>query len=130
MAEYIDRDKILFELFEAYDGIDPRFLRGRAIREAIALIKKEINTMPAADVVSKGAYDQVLWERDIAVRQLREDYGVDLGEKKHADVVSVVRCRDCRYLMFSDCYGECRRGNLGIVRPDDHCSYGKRKEKP
>ena len=50
MAEYIDRDKILFELFEAYDSIDPRFLRGRAIREAIALIKKEINTMPAADV--------------------------------------------------------------------------------
>lgn len=89
MAEYIDRDKILFELFEAYDSIDPRFLRGRAIREAIALIKKEINTMPTADVIPKGAYDQVLWERDIAVRQLREDYGVDLGEKKHADVAPV-----------------------------------------
>lgn len=47
-----------------------------------------------------------------------------------ADVVSVVRCRDCRYLMFSDCYGECRRGNLGIVRPDDYCSYGERREQP
>lgn len=130
MAEYIERDKILFELFEAYDSIDPRFLRGRAIREAIALIKKEINTMPTADVIPKGAYDQVLWERDIAVRQLREDYGVDLGEKKHADVTPVVRCRNCRYLMFSDCYGECRRGNLGMVRPDDYCSYGKRSEQP
>lgn len=50
MAEYIDREKILFELFEAHDSIDPRFPRGRAIREAIALIKKEINAIPAADV--------------------------------------------------------------------------------
>lgn len=47
-----------------------------------------------------------------------------------ADVTPVVRCRDCRYLMFSDCYGECRRGNLGMVRPDDYCSYGERGEQP
>lgn len=45
-----------------------------------------------------------------------------------ADVVEVVRCKDCKHLMFSDCYGECRRNHLGIVRPDDYCSYGKRKE--
>ena len=45
-----------------------------------------------------------------------------------ADVVEVVRCKDCKHLMFSDCYGECRRNHLGIVRPDDYCSRGKRKE--
>lgn len=41
---------------------------------------------------------------------------------------AVVHCRDCRELMFSDCYGECRRGYLGIVRQEDYCSRGVRKE--
>lgn len=41
---------------------------------------------------------------------------------------AVVHCRDCRELMFSDCYGECRRGYLGIVRQEDYCSHGVRKE--
>ena len=44
-----------------------------------------------------------------------------------ADVVPVVRCKDCKHLMFSDCYGECSRGYMGIVSPDDYCSYGERK---
>ena len=43
------------------------------------------------------------------------------------DVVEVVRCKDCKHLMFSDCYGECKRNHLGIVRPDDFCSFGERK---
>ena len=42
-------------------------------------------------------------------------------------VVSVVRCKDCKHLMFSDCYGECSRGYMGIVSPNDYCSYGERK---
>lgn len=44
------------------------------------------------------------------------------------DAVEVVRCRDCKHLMFSDCYGECGEGYMGIVSPDDFCSYGRRKE--
>lgn len=45
------------------------------------------------------------------------------------DAEPVVHCSDCLYLMFSDCYGECKRGYLsGIVRPDDYCSRGERKE--
>ncbi len=39
-----------------------------------------------------------------------------------------VLCKDCKHLMFSDFYGECKRGNLGIVKPDDFCSYGERKD--
>ena len=39
----------------------------------------------------------------------------------------VVRCKECKHLMFSDCYGECGKGHMGIVRPDDFCSYGERK---
>ena len=45
-----------------------------------------------------------------------------------ADVVPVVRCKDCEHLMISGCYGECSIGHLGIVRPDDFCSYGERKD--
>lgn len=44
------------------------------------------------------------------------------------DAVEVIRCKDCKHLMFSDLYGECKRGNLGIVKPDDFCSYGERKD--
>ena len=39
-----------------------------------------------------------------------------------------VLCKDCKHLMFSDFYGECKLGNLGIVKPDDFCSYGERKD--
>ena len=44
------------------------------------------------------------------------------------DIVPVVRCKDCKHLMFSDCYGECSRGYMGIVSPDDYCSYGERRD--
>lgn len=43
------------------------------------------------------------------------------------DAVPVVRCKDCKHLMFSDCYGECGQGHMGIVKPWDFCSYGKRE---
>ena len=45
-----------------------------------------------------------------------------------ADVVDVVRCKNCKHLMFSDMYGECSQAHMGIVRPDDFCSYGEREE--
>ena len=42
--------------------------------------------------------------------------------------VPVVRCKDCKHLMFSDCYGECNKF-VRIVRPDDFCSFGERKDR-
>lgn len=45
-----------------------------------------------------------------------------------ADVAQVVRCKDCKYLEISGCYGECGMARLGIVYPDDYCSLGERKE--
>lgn len=41
------------------------------------------------------------------------------------NVTEVVRCKDCKYLMFSDMYGECEK-RLRIVRPDDFCSEGEK----
>ena len=46
-----------------------------------------------------------------------------------ADVEPVVRCKDCKYLEISGCYGECGKGYLGIVRPDCYCCYGERRTK-
>ena len=51
-----------------------------------------------------------------------------LSSRPTIAAVPVVRCKDCKYLMFSDCYGECGIGRMGIVSPDDFCSYGERKE--
>ena len=44
------------------------------------------------------------------------------------DMQEVVRRKDCKHLMFSDVYGECSQAHMGIVRPDDFCSYGERKD--
>ena len=38
-----------------------------------------------------------------------------------ADVVPVVRCKECKFWDFGDCY------RLELSRPDDFCSYGERK---
>lgn len=48
--------------------------------------------------------------------------------KPKPDMVAVVRCKDCKHLMFSDCYGECGIARMGIVNPNNFCSYGERKE--
>ena len=74
----------------------------------MAFIDKE----PAADVVSKGLYEQIKWERDVALAQL-EEYGVSLGEK--ADVMKVrhgrwvnthsdsefAQCSLCKYPVYA-----------------------------
>lgn len=38
-----------------------------------------------------------------------------------------VTCKDCKYLMFSDSYGECMKGYKGVVPPWDFCQHGERK---
>ena len=40
-----------------------------------------------------------------------------------------VKCKECEYLMFSDCYGECSKGYKGIVNPNDSCGKGKKEMK-
>lgn len=41
-----------------------------------------------------------------------------------------VECWQCQYLMFSDCYGECSKGNSsGVVQPHFSCGKGKFRNK-
>ena len=90
-------------------------------------IKSILLGTKTADVVPKAAYDQVVWERDMAVLQLRADYGVGLGEKK-ADVAPVVRCSQC--VQHEDNgYHFCNKWEHFL--PDDSeffCAFGERKE--
>ena len=47
--------------------------------------------------------------------------------KPGAAVLELVRCKDCRHLEIKGCYGECGKGYLGIVRPDDFCSRAEKR---
>ena len=38
------------------------------------------------------------------------------------DAEIVVRCKDCKYWDYGDCY------RIEMSRPDDFCSYGERKD--
>lgn len=46
-----------------------------------------------------------------------------LNNIKDADVVPVVRCKDCKHWNNGDCY------RIELTRPDDYCSYGTPKER-
>lgn len=50
LAKYIDVEAFMRELADACDGIDLRFLRGRAVKEAIDTVKNHVNAIPAANV--------------------------------------------------------------------------------
>ena len=49
-----------------------------------------------------------------------------------ADVVEVTYCRDCQHwnnnIPYPDEFGCCQKHNLEIMRENDFCSYGERKE--
>lgn len=74
-----------------------------------------IKDAPTVEAIPKGAYEQVEWERDMAIQQLN-DYGVQLGEK--ADCAKVVRCKEClreRHCKFTQYQGM-----------NGYCSLGER----
>ena len=54
---------------------------------------------------------------------------VEVGTPKPADMVSVVRCRDCRfYEETGNCnWFECSCGMLAEVTPDGFCAWGERE---
>lgn len=79
-----------------------------------------LNQAPTVDAVSRGVHEQVRWERDVAIEQL-ESYGISLGEK--ADVVKVVRCRECKYEKTCSILWESKE-----PKENGYCSLGERKE--
>lgn len=91
-----------------------------------------IKNLPPADVVPRKAFEQVKWERDTAIEQLKS-YGVGFCE--NANVIKVVRCKDCVHFGKNKKYRDtkfpfsfCDKFHHNITRDDDFCSYGERKE--
>ena len=91
-----------------------------------------IEAAPAVDAVSRSVFEQIKWERDCAMQQLK-DHDIPFGGIT-PDVVKVVRCKNCRR-----CDGfpgeEIEPNEIGIccinrmaVKPDDYCSFGERRE--
>lgn len=126
--EYIERLKAMRDI-EGYIRMKRKNYNDPTIYldEAIGLLLD----VPTADVASRELFEQIKWERDIAMAQLKE-HGIAFGAKKTADVVEVVRCKDCvNYCGFERCKnGICDVDPVSkrAVQPYDFCSYGERKE--
>ena len=57
-----------------------RIYDGDKWRESVVVISKWLEQEPSDDMVSRGVFEQVKWERDVAIEQLKE-LGYGLGEK-------------------------------------------------
>lgn len=78
-------------------------------------------------------------EREAAIKMIEEDLPEVVYYRKDdaieclmclpvADVVEVVRCKDCKYHADLDGGVKCQRmDGLLMTFPDDYCSYGRRK---
>lgn len=103
--------------------IDADALKGQINTTFWAEIGKIIDNAPSidlADYVPKDFHDKTCEE--MAKRH----------QEEIADMVSVVRCKECRWYDDED-YGEPTRyctWHESVVNPDDYCSYGDRKTEP
>lgn len=73
--------------------------------------------------------EQLQAERDAAINQLRQDYGVELGEKKPDNMKKVVFCKDCQFHHWHQdpCHGKtihtCDTLDTEVTR-DFYCAAG------
>jgi len=86
--------------------------------------KKDIESIPAADVRPVGLLGQVEWERDTALAQLAE-IGKGLGEKMD-DVRPVVYCKNClHWSPNEETAGWCSAWAQVVENPDFFCGDGE-----
>lgn len=82
--------------------------------------------------------DALLERMEVRLKQLRTEYGdhdhytdgfeeglVAVEDADTANVVEVVRCKDCVHYIAEDLH--CRK-HFCIFGPDAYCSYGERKD--
>lgn len=89
-----------------------------------------VERAPTVYAVSANAYEQVLWERDVAMEQLKE-HGIPFGGIA-PNVVEVVRCKDCKHGLIDDPelpnWYFCSYHGCDWNYGEHFCSYGERKE--
>lgn len=84
------------------------------------------------EYINKAQFRQQLIDRQITTQFFnpRERHEIGcviemLDNTPTADVVEVVRCKDCKYYMSDICYHDF---GLNFMRSDDYCCYGERRE--
>lgn len=78
--------------------------------------------------ISKSEYDE--HHSNLEKTQVEDKKGLpDDSAVDNTEVKNDVLCGDCKYLTYSDCYGECSKAYKGIVNAGDSCGRGVRKEK-
>lgn len=66
-----------------------------------------------------------------ALKYTRKLVEAGYTNRQAADVVEVVRCKDCKYWQDNNDgypHQECRWSNYETPDPDDYCSYGVRRD--
>lgn len=103
-----------------------------------AMVMAAIRRTPTVDAVPAAAYEQVKWERDVAMKQL-EEHGIPFGGVA-PDVVEVCRCKDCEFFDktgYEDVNAEIDMPELHtgycsvwkqITQACGYCSCGERRE--
>lgn len=110
MSDLISREALLNELDDEFEWV--------AIRR--------VKEAPAVDAVSLGVFEQVKWERDMAVSQL-EELGLGLGQKK-PDMVEVVRCKDCIHWIDGVCGNFSHEDGITYFTPSHGYCYDAERE--
>ena len=85
MNEYLNRQETIAEICKERCGVHHYMCNGNPKCNIVATLAK---MNPNNQVVSHSAYEQVAWERDLAIRQL-QDIGKGLGERMD-DIKSII----------------------------------------
>lgn len=100
------------------------YVNEQSIRDDCHHFMRKDNTLEVIrckDCREKYIYGDNIMRCRLSGRNINEDDYCSKADK-------IVYCKDCKHLMFSDCYGECAEAHKGIVQPDDYCIYGERKD--
>ena len=88
MTEYIERHRLnndCYQIFAETVRAD-KDMTAEEVRKLLLRFEKAIQMAPTAQVVSRGVFEQVRWERDIAMKQL-EDYNIPFEESINGGVL-------------------------------------------
>ena len=95
---------------------DDRYEQAVDVRMTAFLeVLRRVENKTAADVVSKGVYEQVQWERDMAMQQL-EEHGIpfcgkaDVVEVRHGEWEKVYNHRECNRCGYKAPYKKIKAG--------------------
>lgn len=140
MAKYINADKLIKALKEQHAEIVKKIASAKTMEEKEKLKRNSENVanlvflledLKGEEVFTADEVDQIFWERDLAIQQLRCDYGVGFGEKKNPDCEIVVRCKNCNYKEKATVNDKgfliCPASGMEIT-DEDFCSYGVRRD--